>query len=255
MARSSKRVGLFSSNRGRAAKKFLIIGGVALLVLFFGNGLLSDSPQDADDAREARIESALGDDEDDEPAVAAPVSRPFATPIEGGVQDVESGDIYGDALDRPEEEDQDASPDEGEEEEQEESATEQLQRSDSYRSAVRATTKFAEAYGTHSYEQDAKEWVDSLPGMSSKAKATLLESAKKQWPEMVDRKASSTATPLSEGVTPIYSRDGGKTIQLSVSVAKETSYEGEKGYSSDAYAVTLERAEGASDGWVVVGVS
>lgn len=230
-------------------KKVLIAVGLAAFVLFFGNGLLGGSEPAPSNEREL---SGLAQEKPADPAVAAPISRPFELPIVGGAEDVESGDIYGEAVDRPEAPD---NPSATTDDEGEESATDELQRSADYRSAVEQTTSFAEAYGTHSYEQSAKEWVNTLPGLDSSAKKTLLASAEKSWPEMESRKASSKATPVAESVAPIYSRDGGGTVQLSVTVTKKTSYEGKAGFGSDSYAVTLERAAGADGGWSIVAVS
>lgn len=249
MARSSNRVGLFSSHRGRAVKKGLIVVGATSMALFIGNGMLGGGEVDSGDTTETTT-AFVGDEEPKEPAVAAPISRPFEVPVEGGVQDVEGGDIYGEAV---EQSDSSTSPDGGEDES--EDATDELQRSATYSSAVALTTKFAEAYGTHSFDQTAQEWVDSLPGLSPAAKTKLLVSAKDAWPDVADRRASSTATPVAESIAPIYSRDGGATVQLAVRVTKKTSYEGKAGYASDSYAITLKRAAGSSDGWTVVSVS
>lgn len=188
--------------------------------------------------------------------MAAPVSRPFAVPVVGGAEDVDSGDIFGDAVEDPEE--VPSAPTEEDEEsgeDEEQSATDELQESDSYRSAVEQTTDFARAYGTYSPGQTAEEWVETLPALDPKAKAQLLKSAKGTWSEVKIRESSSKATPVAESVAPIFSRDSGRTIQLSVSVTKKTSYEGEKGFASDSYAVTLKQSSGASGEWVVVAVS
>lgn len=250
MARSSNRVGVFTSHRGRKVKKVLLWGAVVVTLLFFGNGLRGGSGDDVPRA-ERQQEMLGGQQEEKDPTVAAPISRPFALPIPGGAQEVDSGDVYGQAVDRPVDDESETS---GTSEDDEDDATDELQRSDSYRSAVQATTKFAEAYGTHSYEQTPEEWVESLPGLDAKAEKSLLESAKVKWPELVDRKSSSKASTVAQSITPIYSRDGGATIQLSVRVSKTTSHEGEAGYSADSYAVTLKQASSGSD-WVIVAVS
>lgn len=250
MARSSNRVSAFTSHRGRKTKKVLIMLAVATTVLFFTNALRGGSEGDV--PREERSSRALAEDQEEtEPDVAAPIPRPFALPVQGGPQDVESGDVYGEALDNS-----DDSPGAGsdDEEDEEEDATEELKQSDSYRSAVQVTTEFAEAYGTHSYRDDPEEWVESLPHLEKSAKASLLKSVKSTWPELVYRKSSSKASAVAQSVTPIYSREGGAKIQLSVQVTKQTSYEGDSAYSADAYAVTLEQAS-SGKGWVVIDVS
>lgn len=253
MARSSNRVGMFSTNRGRTVKKGLKALGAAVVVVTLWN-VFTAEPRTEDNSPTTSI--VASDDDDDAPTVAAPIARPFALPIAGGVDQVSSGDIYGSALSEPEDpgdptespEGSDGNEDEGEE------ATDKLQRSDEYQSAVTLTKKFAEAYGTHSPKQGAQGWVDSLPGMEPKAEARLLKSAKSEWPQLVDRKSSSKAEVVSESVTPIYSRDRGERIQLSVSVMKETSYEGREGFRSEAYAVTLVKSSDERDGWAVVAV-
>lgn len=250
MARSSNRVGLFTSNRGRVAKKFLFVLAALATVLFFGNAMLAGPPEDPESTE---YSSSFDMGEEKSPVVAAPLAQPFALPIVGGADSEKGGDIYGNSVDAPDDPSlDDSAPADGTEEE--EGATEELQKADSYQSAVNLTQNFAVAYATYSPDQTAQEWVDSLPGLEKTAKAKLLKSAESTWPKLADRKSSSKATVAAQSVTPIYSRDGGATIQLSVTVTKETSYEGTSGSQADSYAVTLERATGSADGWIVVAV-
>lgn len=256
MARSSNRVSMFSSNRGRVVKRFLVAAAIVTTVLFFGNAILAGPPEDP----ETTDYSASYDTgaEDETSVVAAPISRPFALPIVGGADMVQGGDIYGNAVDAPQDPsdptsvtgaDTDTPTDE-----EDEAATDQLQKADSYQSAVTLTQDFATAYTTYSPELTAQEWVDSLPSLEETAKAKLLESAEGTWPQLADRKSSSKGSVAAQSVTPIYSRDGGATIQLSVTVHKETSYEGATGHQTDSYAVTLERDSDSSAKWIVVAV-
>lgn len=252
MARSSNRVGMFSSNRGRTAKKVLIALASVVGVLFFGNALLAGPVEDTPTDYSASFDMG----EEDTPVVAAPIARPFALPVVGGAEEGSGGDIYGNAVASPSDPADPAEATEGVEDggTDDDGATDRLQRADSYQSAVTLTQDFAAAYGTYSPELTAEEWVGSLPGLEESAKARLLVSAEAVWPQMEDRQSSSQATVAAQSVTPVYSRDGGATIQLSVTVTKDTSYEGVEGYQTDAYAVTLERATDAPEGWIVVAV-
>lgn len=256
MARSSNRVGMFTSNRGRVAKKVLIAAMFITMVLFFGNAMLAPPPEDADTADySANYDSGL---KKKTSVVAAPISRPFALPIVGGADQEQGGDIYGNAVEAPADPSDPSSAtgaDSGSESDSsDEAATDQLQKADSYQSAVTLTQDFATAYTTYSPEQSPQEWVDSLPALEKTAKARLLETAKATWPRLADRKSSSKGTVVAQSVTPIYSREGGATIQLSVTVNKQTSYEGTEGHQTDSYAVTLKRDADSAKEWIVVAV-
>lgn len=255
MARSSNRVGMFSSNRGRMAKRWLIAFASLGLVLFFGNAMFAE-PSEQSDSQQTY--ASFDTEESDTPTVAAPIAEPFARPIPGGVEEVQSGDIYGNDVEH-EDDPLDPTAADGEanenSEESGDSATDELQRTDSYQSAVTFTQKFASAYGTYSpAEQSAQEWVDSLPGLESSAKERLLGSVEGVWSDLVEREVSSEATAVSQSVEPIWSRDGGSSMQLSVSVTKETSFEGDQGFETTGYVVTLERSSDVSSGWMVVAV-
>lgn len=255
MAKSSNRVGMFSSQRGRVAKKTLWLVGTFAVVAFFVNGLLSPPPEDST----AEEQQSIGFETEgsQNPEVTAPIARPFGTPVVGGAEDAGSGDIFGTDVDDsdnnapgvPSEEESDDDNDE------DETATDRLQRGESYQSAVTLTQQFAEAYGTYSTDVSATEWAESLPGLDQAAREDLLSSAEAAWPELESREASSEATVAAQSVTPIYSREGGENIQLAVTVTKETTYEGEDGFATESYAVTLDRDTSSSDGWIIVAVS
>lgn len=247
MARSSNRISMFSSNRGRVAKRWLIVFTSFGIGLFFINGILAGPVED-----DYYQTTSFNTHQERTPTVSAPIARPFAVPVAGGAEEVRSGDIYGNAVERP---DDPNNPDPIQGATQDEAATDELQRTDSYQSAVTLVQKLATAYGTYSpAEQTAQEWVDSLPGLEASAKESLLETAESVWPRLLDREVTSEATPVSQSVQPIYSRNGGATIQLSVSVTKNTSYEGEERYMADAYAVTLQRSSDVATGWIVVAI-
>lgn len=252
MARSSNRVGMFTSTRGRVVKRILFTLTGIVAVLFFGNAILAGPPEDPE-SESIDYGAAFNTGEKKDPVVAAPISRPFAFPIVGGAEEVQGGDIYGNAVDAPEDSANPLSTDDADSP-GEETATDELQEADSYQAAVTLTQEFATAYTTYSPEQTPQEWVDSLPELEKTAKSQLLESAKTTWPQLKDRKSSSKGTVMAQSVTPIYSRDGGGTIQLSVTVTKETSYEEKAGHETASYAVTLKRASGSSSEWIVVAV-
>lgn len=252
MARSSNRVGMFTSTRGRVVKRILFTLTGIVGVLFFGNAIFAGPPEDPE-SESVDYSAAFDTTEKKNPTVAAPISRPFALPIVGGAEEVQGGDIYGNAVDTPDDP-SNTMPTEGVDTPGDETATDELQEADSYQSAVTLTQKFATAYTTYSPEQTPQEWVDSLPGLETTAKARLLESAETTWPQMADRKSSSKGTVMAQSVKPIYSRDGGGTIQLSVTVMKETSHEEKPGHETASYAVTLKRASDSSSEWIVVAV-
>lgn len=257
MAKSSNRVGLFSTNRGRAARAVLIVVVTAALALFLVSGMFSSDDQVSTD--DESVADGWGGSEPTGPAVAAPIARPFALPVVGGVADADTGDIYGQALSKGDDSSDDVTTGEGDEDassDGKESATDELQRASSYQSAVTLTQDFAEAYGTYSADQSAAQWVKSLPGMSSDLRDTVAADAADAWPDMVDRRVSSKAAVVAQSVDPIFSRDGGRLVQLSVTVRKAHSFENQKSVQTYSYAVTLERAAGgAHGGWVVVAVS
>lgn len=260
MARSSNRVGLFTSHRGRVAKKFLIIGATCLIVLFFGNGILAD-PSDESDSTDYEV-SSYDEGTKKTSTIAAPIARPFALPLPGSAEEVDGGDIYGNDVDDDSPLDEDPNSVTGFEDDsqetdggsEDETATDKLQKADSYQSAVTLTQDFVAAYTTYSPDETPQDWVDSLPSLEKTAKAKLLKSAEERWPGMRDRRLSSKGAVDSQSVTPIYSRDGGGTIQLSVTANKEISYEGDSWYQTDSYAVTLKRAPDSSEKWIIVAV-
>lgn len=253
MARSSQRVGMFSSKRGRSAKKVLYALGFVGMALFFGNGLLSDPAEQP--TTDSEYESlSWGSSDENESTVTAPIARPFARPLAGGVAQADSGDIYGNAVERPADDSAAPADTNSDAPSDDESDAEELQRSEAYQSAVQVTLGFAEAFGTYTHEQTAQDWVGALPDLSSTAEERLLASAEETWPKLEDRAVSSEASADTQSVTPIYSREGGARLQLSVTVTKETTFEGEPSYAMQSYAVTLERQPGSSGGWEVVAV-
>lgn len=255
MAKSSNRVGLFSSQRGRSVKKWLWVAGALALGGIFANGIISPTPDDSV-AEEQQELSFTSDQVTEDPDVAAPIARPFGTPLVGGEEEAGSGDIFGTDVGGPNSgtDEDPPSDDDDDGDDDEETATDRLQRGETYQSAVTLTQQFAEAYGTYSTEESAEEWVESLPGLDTSARESLLASAEARWPEMEDREVSSEAAVAAQSVTPIYSRNGGEDIQLSVTVTKETMYEGDEGFAAESYAVTLERDSSSPDGWIIVAV-
>lgn len=239
MSRSSNRVGMFTSTRGRKIKLALFLVGGAAVVLFFLNGLLA-GPQDSTTSST----DVAGEDKgtSSAPKVEAPVAQLAQSKKQlGEGASNTSGDIFG----------TDAESDDAESDGDEASAEDQFKASEAYGDAVTLTTKFANAYGTYDSRKSAEDWVASLPSVSDDLKSKLSDQAKGQWEEMKDRKVSSQASVADKSVKPMASHDHGQRVEMAVTVTKKVSIEGKDSTRSQTYVVTLSRADGS---WAVSNV-
>lgn len=219
MTKSSDRVGIFSSNRGRAARTVLITAGVAALIMFFGRGMTADPDQTS-----AENQSTLTvTTEEKVPNIAAPQARPFAALTDEG-------------------------PSEGEDQEEVEGA---LRETPHYQEAVQDVQAFVAAYGTYDSAGSPEDWVEGLPAMSDEFAESVSLAAQDQWPALADRSASAETTPEAESIRPVTSSAGGETLVLSIKTSQESSYEGKSSYASRTFLVTVVRM---GDKWVVDGV-
>src|SRR5699024_2746137 len=167
MSHSSFKVTLFSSPRGQAVKRGLIVLGAVMLVL----GLISP---DSDSSTEA--------DQQESPQL-----------IEDPVQETTSNTVVA-AIAHP------SVPEGGQETREESRSADTRDVPDSpssisgYQSAVLVAQEFTGAYAEFSADMSAQEWVDGLAHASDEVRQDLLDGANDSWPVLEDRQVSVSAT-------------------------------------------------------------
>lgn len=223
MSRSSYRVTLFSSPRGRLVKRLLITAAAFGFVLSLVPA--DESPSDDPSPTEQRWEAQADDSESSGPVVSASVARPFAQPEE------DSNDLSGMS-----------------------SAPDTASQVSGYQSAVLVVQQFAQAYGTLSAEGSPGDWVAGLPGASEALRAKLATSTEPTWATLADRDAAAVASVVPHSVSPMSATEDNDTLTFSVLLAVEWRYGDAQQYGAASHVVTVSRSDDSANGWVVTAV-
>lgn len=243
MSKSSNRVRLFNTTRGRRLVKHFIIGGVALLGGLLTIFMLIPSPAQVDSA------TAFGQDKSGpKNSVDAPLGRPFALPLDTGMKGVAVSDLNGVV---PGLMDQRIEKLSGKQQNNTSTSDgiESAGEAEGYQDAVNLFEKFVVAYGTYSpAEQSAQEWVDSLPSLEKSVKTSIMQSVETDWEELALEKTSSTATFNRQSFKDVYYSQDGSELVFTGSVNKRDGLGVE---STKSYMISMKRVDGS---WSVTSI-